>query len=293
MKPAPFTYHDPATVDEAVALLGKLENTRPLAGGQSLMPMMNFRFVMPDHIIDLNGVAGLDAMRIDAERIVFGAMTRQRAIERSSEVRAACPILTEALAHVGHRQTRNRGTIGGSLCHLDPAAELANLAALHDATITAHGLKGSRTLAFPEFALGYLTTALAEDELLTAVEFKRWPAHHGYGFEEIARRHGDFAMSMASALVVLGPDERIERAALCVSAVEAVPVRLTGVEQMLVGQTPSPDLCRAAGIEAERLDAMEDAYVSARYRKHLARVMVFRALDKAVQSARTRGRPDA
>ena len=293
MKPAPFTYHDPTTVDEAVALLAKLENTRPLAGGQSLMPMMNFRFVMPDHIIDLNGIAGLDAVHIDVERIEFGAMTRQRAIERSPEVRAACPILAEALAQVGHRQTRNRGTIGGSLCHLDPAAELANLASLHDATLTARGPNGERTLAFSEFALGYLTTGLAEDELLTAIRFKRWPERHGYGFEEVARRHGDFAMSMATALVVLDPGERIERAAICVSAVEAVPVRMTSVEQMLVGQTPSPDLYRAAGIEAEKLDAMEDAYVTARYRKHLARVLVFRVLEKAVQSARTRGRSDA
>ena len=293
MKPAPFIYHDPTTVDEAVALLAKFENTRPLAGGQSLMPMMNFRFVMPDHIIDLNGISGLDSVHIDVERIKFGAMTRQRAIECSADVRAACPILCAALAQVGHRQTRNRGTIGGSLCHLDPAAELANLAGLHDATLTARGPNGERTLAFSEFALGYLTTGLAEDELLTAIEFKRWPHRHGYGFEEVARRHGDFAMSMASALVVLGPDERIERAAICVSAVEAVPVRLASVEQMLVGQTPSPDLYRAAGIEAERLDAMEDAYVTARYRKHLARVLVFRVLEKAVQSARTRGRSDA
>ena len=293
MKPAPFTYHDPATLDEAAALLGNLENARPLAGGQSLMPMMNFRFVMPDHIVDLNGIAGLDAIGVDDERLIFGAMTRQRAIERSAEVRAACPILVEALAHVGHRQTRNRGTIGGSLCHLDPAAELANVAALHDATLTARGPGGDRTLAFADFAQGYLTTGLAENELLTAIELKRWPKNHGYGFEEVARRRGDFAMTMAAALVVLAPDERIARAAICVSAVEAVPVRLTSVEQMLVGETPSPEHYRAAGIEAEKLDAMEDAYVSARYRKHLARVLVFRALDKAVQSARTRGRSDA
>lgn len=289
MKPAPFTYHDPSTLDEAVALLGKLENARPLAGGQSLMPMMNFRFVMPDHIVDLNAVTALDSIRVESERLVFGAMARQRAIERSGEVQAACPILSEALAHVGHRQTRNRGTIGGSLCHLDPAAELANLAALHDATVTARGTGGSRELAFSAFAQGYLTHALSEDELLTAVEFTRWPARHGYAFEEVARRRGDFAMSMASALIVLDDEQRIERAAVCVSAVEPVPVRLGRVEEMLVGQEPTPELYRAAGIEAEKLDAMEDAYVSARYRKHLARVLVHRVLVKAVASARERG----
>jgi carbon-monoxide dehydrogenase medium subunit len=293
MKPAPFTYHDPATLDEAVALLGRLENARALAGGQSLMPMMNFRFVMPDHIVDLNAIEDLAAIRVEAERILFGAMTRQRAIERSAEVQAACPIITEALAHVGHRQTRNRGTIGGSLCHLDPAAELANLACLHDAVLTARSRMRSRTLPFTEFAQGYLTNALTDGELLTAIEFKRWPSRHGYGFEEIARRRGDFAMAIVSALVLLDVEGRIERAAVCVSAVEAVPVRLTAVESMLVGQVPTPDLYRAAGIEAEKLDAMEDAYVSARYRKHLARVLVFRALEKAVASARKRGDADA
>ena len=293
MKPAPFTYHDPTTVDAAVGLLAKLENARPLAGGQSLMPMMNFRFVMPDHIVDLNGISGLDAIRVEDERITFGAMTRQRAVEHSSAVRAACPILIDAMAHVGHRQTRNRGTIGGSLCHLDPAAELANLACLHDATLTASGHGSSRVLSFAQFAQGYLTTALTEGELLTQIEFKRWPAQHGFGFEEVARRRGDFAMSMVSALVLLDAHERIERAAVCVSAVEPVPVRLSSVEQMLVGQMPTQALYRAAGIEAEKLAAMEDAYVSARYRKHLARVLVYRALTTAVERARTRGRTDA
>ena len=293
MKPAPFTYHDPATLDEAIALLGRLENARALAGGQSLMPMMNFRFVMPDHIVDLNAIEGLDSIRVQAQRLTFGAMARQRAIERSDAVRAACPIMTEALAHVGHRQTRNRGTIGGSLCHLDPAAELANLASLHDAVLTARSGAGSRTIAFTDFAQGYLTNALADGELLTAIEFDCWPAQHGYGFEEMARRRGDFAMTIVAALVLLDGAQRIERAAVCVSAVEAVPVRLTAVEKMLAGELPSADLYRAAGVEAEKLDAMEDAYVSARYRKHLARVLVYRALEKAVASARKRGHADA
>ena len=288
MKPAPFTYHDPTTIDAALGLLATLENARPLAGGQSLMPMMNFRFVMPDHIVDLNGIAGLDAIRVEDDRITFGAMARQRAIERSAEVRAACPILTAALSHVGHRQTRNRGTIGGSLCHLDPAAELANLASLHDASLAVSGPTGTRTLSFAEFAQGYLTTALGEGELLTAIEFKRWPDRHGYGFEEVARRRGDFAMSMASALVLLDDRDRIERAAVCLSAVAPVPVRLSSVEAKLAGQVAAPELYRAAGIEAEKLDAMDDAYVSARYRKHLARVLVYRALASAVERARTR-----
>ena len=293
MKPAPFTYHDPTALDEAIALFGRCENARPLAGGQSLMPMLNFRIVMPDHLIDLNRIAGLDAIRLETERIVLGAMTRQRAIERHVQLQAACPILSAALAQVGHRQTRNRGTIGGSLCHLDPAAELANMACLHDATLTARGAGTERTLSFQEFAQGYMTTGLADGELLTSIEFKRWPARHGFGFEEIARRRGDFAMTMVGALVTLDDSGRITRSAICVSAVESVPVRLSEVEQMLVGELPTPELYRAAAIEAEKLDAMEDAYVSARYRKHLARVLVYRALNKAVEHARSLGEPHA
>lgn len=291
MKPAAFTYHDPTALDEAIALFGRCENARPLAGGQSLMPMLNFRIVMPDHLIDLNRIAGLDAIRVEPERIVFGAMTRQRSIECDLQLRAACPILSTALAHVGHRQTRNRGTIGGSLCHLDPAAELANMACLHDATLTARRSGSERTLSFTEFAQGYMTTGLADDELLTSIAFKRWPVRHGFGFEEVARRRGDFAMTMVGALVTLDDSGRIGQSAICVSAVESVPVRLSGVEKMLVGELPNPELYRAAAIEAEKLDAMEDAYVSARYRKHLARVLVYRALDRAIEHARSLGEP--
>ncbi len=144
MKPPPFSYHDPQTVDEAVALLGRLENAKLLAGGQSLMPMLNFRFVQPDHIIDLNRVEGLSYIREAAGALEIGAMTRQRDLEFSDVVRARWPIMHEALLQVGHRQTRNRGTIGGSLCHLDPAAELVSLACRHDATVTVAGPNGQR-----------------------------------------------------------------------------------------------------------------------------------------------------
>ena len=143
MKPAPFTYHDPATLSEAVAVLASHENARPLAGGQSLVPMMNFRYAAPDHLVDLNGIDALRGLEVGA-RIAIGAMTRQREVEFSTEMAAACPILIEALRHVGHRQTRNRGTIGGSLCHLDPAAETPAIMLLHDAVLfglarSAHG----------------------------------------------------------------------------------------------------------------------------------------------------------
>src|SRR4249919_1337486 len=148
MKPPPFRYHDPTTVGEAVGLLGRLENAKLLAGGQSLMPMLNMRFVLPDHIIDLNLVEGLSYIREAGGALDIGAMTRQRDLEFSALVRARWPIMHEALLQVGHRQTRNRGTIGGSLCHLDPAAELVSLAAGYDAPLTVAGPSRSRELPF-------------------------------------------------------------------------------------------------------------------------------------------------
>src|SRR3954469_875435 len=160
MKPPPFQYHDPKTLAEAVALLGSLDNAKLLAGGQSLMPMLNFRYVQPDHIIDINRVDGLSYIRETEGALAFGAMTRQRELEFSDLVRARLPIMHEALQQVGHRQTRNRGTIGGSLCHLDPSAELVSLATGYDATVTVVGPNGQRELAFAEFPVAYMTPSI-------------------------------------------------------------------------------------------------------------------------------------
>src|SRR5438105_6305651 len=176
MKPPPFSYHDPRTVTEAVELLGRLENAKLLAGGQSLMPMLNMRFVQPDHIIDLNRVEGLSYIREASGALEIGAMTRQRDLEYSDVVRARWPILHEALLHVGHRQTRNRGTIGGSLCHLDPSAELVTVAAALDAEIVATGPAGERRITFADFPAYYMTSTLEPTELLSAVSLPCWAA---------------------------------------------------------------------------------------------------------------------
>src|SRR5713226_4052165 len=166
MKRPPFRYHDPRTVSETGGLLASLENAKLLAGGQSLMPMLNFRFVQPDHIIDLNRVEGLSYIRATGGMLEIGAMTRQRDLEFSDVVRARWPIMHEALLQVGHRQTRNRGTIGGSLCHLDPAAELVSLAAGYDATVTIAGPNGQRELAFADFPAAYMTPAIEPHEVV-------------------------------------------------------------------------------------------------------------------------------
>ena len=281
MKPPPFSYHDPATLDQAVELLATLDNAKALAGGQSLMPMLNMRFVLPDHVIDLNGVAELAGVRIADGRIDIGAMTRQRDIEFSAEAAQACPILIDALHHVGHRQTRNRGTVGGSICHLDPAAELPTVACALDATIEAIGPNGRREIAFEDFPLGYMTPSLEMNEIVTRVSFPLWPREAGHSFQEFARRHGDFAIVSAAAMLLVDSSGRITRAALALGGVAATPLRMRDAEAALIGQTASPETFRAAAELCRKVDAVGDVYVPAAYRQRLAKVMTLRALEQA------------
>ncbi len=287
MKPPPFSYHDPQTVDEAVALLGRLDNAKLLAGGQSLMPMLNFRFVQPDNIIDLNRVEGLSYIRETGGALEIGAMTRQRDLEFSDVVRARWPILHEALLQVGHRQTRNRGTIGGSLCHLDPAAELVTLASGHDATVTVAGPNGRRTIAFAEFPVAYMTPALELNEMLIAISFPQWAPGHGYAFVEFSRRHGDFAITSAAALLEGDAAGKITRASVTLGGMGTAPVRARELELAITGQTPSGDLFRTACESCRKFEAMDDVHAPASYRQHLAAVLSRRALEKAY--ARLRG----
>jgi carbon-monoxide dehydrogenase medium subunit len=288
MKPPPFVYHDPTTLDEATDLIGRLDNALPLAGGQSLMPMLNFRVVTPDHLVDLNRIAALSYISIADGRGRFGAMTRQRDLEFSAEVTGAFPIIAESVTHVGHRQTRNRGTFGGSLCHLDPSAELVNLAALHDGVLEAASRGGSRRIAMADWASGIMTHSLQPGELLTAIELRAWPQGHGYAFEEFARRHGDFAITAVGCLIELARNGTIAQAALCVSGLGPAPVRVAAAERLLEGGSPSHEAFRAAAVEAESLDAASDVHVSGAYRQHLARVLTYRALERAVARARER-----
>jgi carbon-monoxide dehydrogenase medium subunit len=287
VKPPVFAYHDPRSVEEAVGLLGRLENTRLLAGGQSLMPMLNMRFVFPDHVIDLNRIETLAGIVQDAETIRIGAMTRQRDIADSALVRDRLPLLTEALAHVGHRQTRNRGTIGGSLCHLDPAAELVAAAANLDATIEIAGPDGVRTLSMAAFPRGFMTPAIEPDEMVTAVRMPLPQRGHGFSFMEFARRHGDFAIVSVAVLLVLAPDRRIARASITLGGVGAVPLRMVEAEALLVGHEPGAALFERAAETCRAIDALEDAQVPGWYRRQLAGVLMARAL--ATARARAEG----
>ncbi len=286
MKPAPFTYHDPRSVSDATALLAKHDNARVLAGGQSLMPMMNFRYAMPDHLIDLNKVSELSYIRVDNGALKIGAMTRQREIEFSADIGQHCPLLHAALAHVGHRQTRNRGTLGGSLCHLDPSAELANMAALFGATMHVASQRGTRDITFADFAAGYMTTSLEPDELLAGVTLSLPQKTQGHAFVEFARRHGDFAIVACSVLMTLDAQGDISDAAIALSGLSHAPIRPTAIETALRGQKPDAATFKAAAAEAEKIDAITDAYVTTAYRQHLARVLTHRALEQAAAKAK-------
>jgi aerobic carbon-monoxide dehydrogenase medium subunit len=289
MKPAAFEYHDPRSTAEVLALLVGKENSRVLAGGQSLVPMLNFRLATPGHVIDLNRIDALRGITRRNGVFVLGAMTRQCEIEFSGELHAALPLLREAVMHVGHHQTRNRGTLGGSLCHLDPSAELVTAAAALDATLNAESSKGARRIAIANWGHGYLTSDLADDEILTSVELPVWPAGHGYAFVEFARRHGDFAIVAVAALMTLNAQGAIDRVAIAIGGCEANPLRLAEAEAALKGNKPSAALFKSTARLASTIDAMSDPYVKADYRKHLARVLTERALDAAAQRARTGG----
>jgi carbon-monoxide dehydrogenase medium subunit len=281
MKPPLFSYHDPRTIGDVVELLARLDNAKLLAGGQSLMPMLNMRFVLPDHVIDLNRVEGLSFIAEVDGALEIGGMTRQRDLEFSDVVQARCPLMAEAIALVGHRQTRNRGTLGGSLCHLDPSAELVSVAAALDATVTVAGPRGRREIAFADFPLAFMTPAIEPNELLTAVRFPVWPRGHGSAFIEFARRHGDFAIVSAAALLVEDGAGKIVRAAVAIGGMGMVPIRAVELEQALIGHAPEDELLREACESCRKFDAIDDVHAPGSYRQHLASVLSRRALEQA------------
>lgn len=280
MKPPAFAYHDPKSIDDALALLGKLDNARLIAGGQSLMPMLNMRLSFPDHLIDLNRIDALSGITLNGDALQVGAMTRQRALEDNPLIARHCPLMAEALTFIGHRQTRNRGTIGGSLCNLDPAAELVAVCAAHDATLEIAAFEGRRMLPMADFPLGFLTPALAPDELLATIHLPLWPAGHGACFTEFARRHGDYAI-VSAAVLLTGEGERVTRASITLGGIGAAPLRLTAAETMVTGVLATDASFRAAAAECRGVDAMSDPNAPTWYRRRLAETLVGRALATA------------
>ena len=284
MKAAPFTYHDPANLDDLIGLLGTLEDVKLLAGGQSLMPMLNMRFSQPDHVIDLNGITSLAGISDVGGTLTLGAMTRQSTLLNSPDIATKVPVMQEALRWVGHFQTRNRGTLGGSLCHLDPSAELPTTALLHDAHLSILGPRGERQIAMQEWPLAYMMPSIAEDEILTTVTISPWDTPSGHAYEEFARRHGDFAIVGVGVLLSVD-NGSITRAAIAIAGADQVPYRLEDAENALVGQPANEETFAAAAEIARSHEAMSDAYYTAVYRQRLAATLTKRALAKAAGRA--------
>jgi carbon-monoxide dehydrogenase medium subunit len=288
VKPPIFQYSSPTTVPDAVALLVEHadDDARVLAGGQSLVPLMNFRLAHPGFLVDLRRVAGLDAVRMDGDVLVVGAMVRQAAAERSAEVAVAAPLLAEALGHVAHPPIRNSGTVVGSIAHADPAAELPTVALAMDAEMTAVGPRGERRIPAADFFQAPFTTALESDEILTEVRFPQFPG--GHAFVEFSRTHGNFAVVGVAALVAVA-DGRVTRAAIAASGVGPTPVRLTAAEEALAGAVPdAPAIGAAVDAGTAGLQPVADLQGSAATRIDIARAVLRDAIERAVERAQDR-----
>ncbi len=288
MKPAPFHYRAPRTLDEALDLLARHRGeARPLAGGQSLVPLMNFRLARPTMLVDLNRVAGLDRVQPWDGGLAVGAMARQSALEASPLARERCPLLVEAVKLVGHPTIRHRGTVGGNLAHADPSAELPAAAVALGAQLVARSARGERVIPAESFYVGPLTTALEPDELLVEACLPAWPPHAGSAFLELTRTHGNFAIVGVAALLSLDDGGRVDRAALALCGVGPTPVRARRAEQALTRQAPGAELFReAARLAAAEIQPESDVHASAAYRARVAEVYVQRALEVALGRAR-------
>jgi len=289
MKPAAFEYHQPRSLAEALQLLAELgDEAKLLAGGQSLVPLMNFRLARPAHLVDINKIDELRYVRAENGELRIGAMTRQRQLERSDLVAGQWPLLAEAIRYIGHVQIRNRGTIGGSLAHADPAAELPAVISALDAVLVVRGPGGERVLSPADFFVSAYTTALEPEELLTEIRIPAPAARAGTAWEEVSNRHGDFALVGVAASLTLGAGGTIESARVAFTGAGDTPIRSRRGEAVLVGQRPTEELFREAGAAAVAdLDPVTDVHVTADYRRKVAPVMARRALVRA--AARSQG----
>ncbi|HEV8613764.1 MAG TPA: xanthine dehydrogenase family protein subunit M [Gemmatimonadales bacterium] len=292
MKPPNFEYHRPSSLDEALALLAEHEEAKPLAGGQSLIPAMNFRLAAPAALVDLNGVAELDGIALHGGSsgdtgLHIGAMTRHSRVERSAEVAERAPLLAETMPFIAHPQIRNRGTIGGSLAHADPAAELPAVMLVLGATLVLRSVSAERRVPAERFFTGLFATALAPGELVTAIEIPAPPPHSGWAFEEMARRHGDYALVGVAALLTLDAAGSTQGARIALLSVGDGPVLAEHAMAALEGQQPVEAALRAAAeLAATRdIDPPADIHASADYRRQLARVLTGRALKRATKVA--------
>jgi CO/xanthine dehydrogenase FAD-binding subunit len=288
MKPPHFEYVTPADLSEAVTLLNDYDGeAKILAGGQSLAPLLNMRFARPGLLIDIARIPDLDYVRKEGNEIVVGAMARQRAVEFADVVRNDHPFLHAATMYIAHPQNRNQGTLCGSVAHADPAAEYPALATALNATMKVVGPDGEREIPADEFFITFLTTSMDFGEILTEVRFPILGANVGWSIQEVARRHGDFALTGSMATVELEASGHIKDARIVLFGVDATSLRAPEAEAMLKGEKPTPELLEQAGLKA--IDAIDeplsDVHATAEFRRHLAGVLSRRALTEAVTRA--------
>lgn len=285
MKPAPFAYVRAASVPHAVSLLAQHgPDARVLAGGQSLVPMMNFRLARPQCLVDINGIRELAYVRREDGHLAIGAMTRQSTVERSDLVRAACPLLAGAVQLIGHPTIRHRGTLGGSLAHADPAAESPTALLALDGDVTVAGPEGTRRIPARDLFVGYCATSLAPGEMLTEVRLPVTPPRTGWAFLELTRRHGDFAIVGVAAQVTVDADGTCTDARIALCGVAPTPVRCDYAERQLTGSRLDEDVIHSAAEAAlDAADPSSDLHGSARYKQRMIAVFARRALRRALE----------
>ena len=282
MKAPSFEYVAAKDLTEVLRLLSEDVDTRILAGGQSLMAMLNMRFAFPERLIDINGVKELSYIRKNEEVIEIGAMTRQRDVEFSELIKEHLPLLHEAILNVGHRQTRNRGTVGGSLCQLDPSAEIPTAALALDATVLIQSHNKSHEMAVADYLLGYMSPALEDGEMLVGIKIKPWSKNHGYSFVEFSRRHGDFAIVSVAVALELDTDKKVSRLSITLGGVGPTACRMPEAEQFLLNKEATTEHIQATADICAKMEAASDTYVPGWYRQQLTKVLVERALRQAI-----------
>ena len=284
MKPAKFEYHAPTSIDEALSILGRYDGeARVLAGGQSLVPMLNFRLAQPRAIVDLNRIGELAFIEEEGEVVRIGSMTRQRRLEFAPQIAAKLPLLREALRWVGHLPTRSRGTIGGSIAHADPSAEIPMVLQALEGEIVARGPQGERRIGVQDLFQSALTTNLGPLEIITEVRLPAMPSQAVHGVEEFARRKGDFAIA-AVAVVLLRDGERCTKARLATAGVGPASLRLRDAEAVLEEKGLGEDaIAEAADKGKAQVDPVSDLNGSAEYRRHLTGVLTSRAIVRAIR----------
>ena len=292
MKPTSFAYHAPDTVDEAAKILGNdIEDTRLLAGGQSLVSMLNLRQISVGNLVDLNRIPGLDHVRVEAGSVVIGALARQYDVEHSEEVRAALPLLSTAISHVAHSQVRNRGTVVGSLCHANPAAEIPAVWLALGGKLTAQSTAGTRTIRPADFFVSAFTTTLRPNEVVTEVSFDRIDGATGWSFEEVTKRHGSFSLVGAVTIVTLDGGS-VSDTRVVAFGVGPKPIRIPSAERLFIGANASAVddalLDKAAAEVSAAVDPTDDIHATGEYRRHVAGVLVRRELRRALDDAKSR-----